>query len=223
MHRCVGVSICPFDVKFQIYQGVVWYPWSHIHASLSSRRAGLHVKQLCGKVLISSFQPDCVYAIIAVASQHIHGCMCRRCQASDTTLQNCLQVPVIQLLGHLWTYLVAAETTATVAATGSGRSSSSATAAPHVPESSSGSIAAALPGILSYLSVSLSSLNPAVKLEAARVVLRLIKAQGRGSAAAGGSIGSSSGLLDRLRLVGTVPPATAAAAIEVSVKSLMRF
>jgi hypothetical protein len=127
-----------------------------------------------------------------------------------------LQVPVIQLLGHLWGHLLAADAAASAsaaaaAASAGGRiSGSGGGSAYDMPESSSGSIAAALPGILAYLSNALSSLNPAVKLEAARVLLRVSKASGSGTSAAGGD-----GLLSRMRLVGSVPPATAAAAIEV--------
>jgi hypothetical protein len=127
-----------------------------------------------------------------------------------------LQVPVIQLLGHLWGHLLAADAAASAsaaaAATAGGRiSGSGGGSAYDVPESSSGSIAAALPGVLAYLSNALSSLNPAVKLEAARVLLRVSKASGSSSS----SVAGGDGLLSRMRLVGSVPPATAAAAIEV--------
>lgn len=69
----------------------------------------------------------------------------------------------------------------------------------------------------------MSSLNPAVKLEAARVILRVSRLSRRGSAAAAaasssgshGSSGSNGQVVGRLRLVGEVPPSTAAAAIEV--------
>ncbi|WIA16763.1 hypothetical protein OEZ85_013414 [Tetradesmus obliquus] len=121
------------------------------------------------------------------------------------------QVPVIQLLGHLWGHLLAADAAAAAhaAATAAGGllSNSGGGAAADLPESSSGSIAAALPGILAYLTNSLNSLNPAVKLEAARVLLRVSKASSSSSS-------SGDGLLSRMRLVGAVPPATAAAAIE---------
>lgn len=137
----------------------------------------------------------------------------------------CLQVPVIQLLGHLWVHLLAADAAAAGAAA-AGRSSSfsgsrsTAASASYLPESSSGSMAAALPGMLTYLTNVLSSLNPAVKLEAARVILRISKAGGGGSSSGSrggaGSAGAEGNLLGRLRLVGAVPPATAAAAIEVS-------
>jgi hypothetical protein len=123
-----------------------------------------------------------------------------------------LQVPVIQLLGHLWGQLLAAAAAHAAAAASGGRISNSGGAAADLPESSSSSIAAALPGILAYLSNSLSSLNPAVKLEAARVLLRVSKASGSSSSS---SSSAGDGLLSRMRLVGAVPPATAAAAIEV--------
>jgi hypothetical protein len=112
----------------------------------------------------------------------------------------------------MWGHMLAADAaaSASAAATAGGRiSGSGGGSAYDVPESSSGSIAAALPGILAYLSNALSSLNPAVKLEAARVLLRVSKASSSSSVAGG------DGLLSRMRLVGSVPPATAAAAIEV--------
>ncbi|KAF8065439.1 hypothetical protein HT031_003040 [Scenedesmus sp. PABB004] len=83
------------------------------------------------------------------------------------------QVPVIQLLGHLWSHLLAADSGAAAAASAG------------QPESSSGSQAAALPGMLAYLSACLASLNPAVKLEAARQILRVSKATAAASAAGG--------------------------------------
>lgn len=65
----------------------------------------------------------------------------------------------------------------------------------------------------------LSSLNPAVKLEAARAILRASRLARKGAAATPGagaaSSSSSSQPIGRLRLVGEVPPSTAAAAIEV--------
>lgn len=67
---------------------------------------------------------------------------------------------------------------------------------------------------------SLSSLNPAVKMEAARVILRLTKLAGGGSSngADGAAAAAAMGVgpaWDRMRLLGAVPSATAAAAIEV--------
>ena len=134
---------------------------------------------------------------------------------------------MIKLLGHVWVTLLESDTTTVAAAAGQPGSTSlggGGGAAAAAARGDAAVPAAALPGMLAYLSGSLSSLNPAVKLEAVRVILRVSKLGRRGSAAAaaavgggGGGIGGGSSIqpTGRLRLVGEVPPSTAAAAIEV--------
>lgn len=223
------------------------------------------------------------------------------------------QVPVLQLLGHIWCTLLQMDTTTVAAAVGAAAGASYGGSADTSSSSQQHPVpAAALPGMLSYLSgvwkmlvdvllvslpaclvlmlsacvsglslvsliraclcapvrctdpfytllvpppshntpprrtllhtplhthpyihtAALSSLNPAVKLEAARVILRVSRLARRGpagssvqgSSGSGGGVGgatansgssSSSQAVGRLRLVGEVPPSTAAAAIEV--------
>jgi hypothetical protein len=76
-----------------------------------------------------------------------------------------MQIPVLQLLGHLCRHLLASET---AAAQGS-MEGSAANQQQLLPESTSGSFSAALPAIISYMANGLNSLNPAVRLESAKV------------------------------------------------------
>jgi hypothetical protein len=72
-----------------------------------------------------------------------------------------VQVPAIQLQGHLSRHLLAhAESSSDEGFAGSGA---------RLPESTTGSYAAALPAIINYLTNALNSLNAAVKLEAGKV------------------------------------------------------
>ncbi len=108
-----------------------------------------------------------------------------------------MQVAVTQLLGHLARYLMSRDMFQTILSTSD------------ASDADAGTLSAALPSIVSYLSNALNSLNPAVKLGAARVLLHVARESS--------SHGSSGGAADDgggRRGVGIVPPAVAASAIE---------
>lgn len=83
------------------------------------------------------------------------------------------QVAVACLMGHIATALTQLDPSAAAAAGGA-----DAAGAPLGVDTSGqgGSLSAALAGVTSYLAGGLASLNPAVKLEAARVLLRMSSA-----------------------------------------------
>lgn len=82
------------------------------------------------------------------------------------------QVAVASLMGHIATALIGLDPG------GAGAGGAGAAAAPLGVDTSGqgGSLSAALAGVTSYLAGALHSLNPAVKLEAARVLLRMSSA-----------------------------------------------
>lgn len=91
---------------------------------------------------------------------------------------------VAQLLGHLARHLISHD------------------ASEEHPQSLTGTLSAALPAIVTYLSTSLSSVNPAVKLEAGKTLLRISR------------LGFNLPGLNPMKLSAAVPPAVAAMAIE---------
>lgn len=140
------------------------------------------------------------------AASASHGAVAMRTSARRTALRVCLvmgplvdtwrmlpshaQVSVASLMGHIAS-AVAELDPSQAAQAGNGFDTAGM----------GGSLSAALAGVISYLATALQSLNPAVKLEAARVLLRM------------SSAGRRLPPLSAVRLADSVPPAVAASAI----------